>query len=280
VFCWTRHDAWPGDFMEPTPPMSQQLIMSLSPGTVPAPVMYAGADYDDCGIDTAGLVLYMGHGNPVCFTFTHPDWTPMDGGSAYNLQLDSPGRRMAATYWKGDCRYFLNLEGSWGSAGPNQFLCWLAFFSCGVLQYNLYDPFDYSAPGSTVGSANYAWRRWGGAFNGLHVMLGYHTSVCSSPLFGTPATFAMNMLGYRVPVQTIVQAWINASDSTQFQYTYVDAYGHVHPPVVAAAMGPLGPFGVWNFDDYYPGKGSMGPSIVPPISGWWYVNRHTGIVRH
>jgi hypothetical protein len=65
-----------------------------------------------------------------------------------------------------------------------------------------------------------------------------------------------------------VQAWFNAAQST----------GAGTP----AAMGPAlsiggGLFWMANIDDFYWGKGSVGPTLVPSSFppgdiGWWYLN--------
>jgi hypothetical protein len=42
---------------------------------------------------------------------------------------------------------------------------------------------------------------------------------------------------------------------------------------LSAALGPIGPGGSWDFNDYYWGKGAVGPTIkAPQIKGWWYLS--------
>ena len=107
-------------------------------------------------------------------------------------------------------------------------------------------------------------------------MTGYHTEAGGT--LGTPAAFANCMLTgnpsgavslspYNLfPPEPIADAWLNGARATQPSST------------VAAVMGPLGPFGVWDRDDYYPGKGPMGPSIPQSqITGWWYMTYETGL---
>jgi hypothetical protein len=37
-------------------------------------------------------------------------------------------------------------------------------------------------------------------------------------------------------------------------------------------MGPIDSSGASNVNDYYPGKGSIGPTILPAsTTGWWYL---------
>jgi hypothetical protein len=161
--------------------------------------------------------------------------------------------------------YGFKYSRSWGNDGPIDYLNWLGFSSCNVLQYNGNDENDVTWP--HLGGI-YAWQRWGGAFNGLHMMLGYHTHMYYP--CGTPAMFASKMLGCdgkgSLP---IVLAWFDASHKTQ------------PSGVVPAAMGPIGPLGLSDLWDYYPGKGSMGSSFLPrlgQIKGWWYWNDVTGYI--
>jgi hypothetical protein len=280
-FLWAQDNSWPGDFMQPVPPGTLEPIMPDNP---PGPVIYADADYLNWGVNTANLVLYMGHGNPWQFSFTYPN-APFDGSSAYWLGLNDAGQNMSVTFsvnpdntnsagivYDFPYLYTLNFSQSWGNIGPNDVLNWLGFHSCNVLQYDANNIDDISPPTVPPNpNALYAWQRWGGAFNGLHMMLGYHTHVWY-PL-GTPAAFANTMLtgyvfgGTQQAPQTIANAWVIAAYNTQPGGT------------VAAVMGPIGPGGVWDIFDYYPGKGPMGPSIPPSqITGWWYINYETGLV--
>ncbi|MGA2091906.1 MAG: DUF6345 domain-containing protein [Sedimentisphaerales bacterium] len=142
----------------------------------------------------------------------------------------------------------------WGNAGGwgNKDLEWLALLSCQVLYRYPWEPYPV---------------RWAPAFNGLHQMLGFHTYAYDAPGFGW--TFADGMLGWGwwqwpLPVRA---AWFRANQLTQPKGT------------VAAAMGPYYAFhyGPWiflisNYNDFFWGKGPVGPDIRPPfISGFWYV---------
>jgi hypothetical protein len=221
--------------------------------------------------------MYMGHCNPTAFSFTYPNYKPLNGGPAYGLYLESGS--MLASYAESNntpC-YVYNLTNSWGNMGPNDNLDWLCLYGCEVLQFS---PSNFN-PCNTDSSSDFppsatdaAWNRWGGAFNGLHFMLGFHTDMWYVPT-ETAGPFAQNMLGtfaiiVVVPPQTIVQAWLNASSATQGN---VPCSSSTAPPVVAAAMGPIGPGGVTDMNDYYWGRGSVGPSIPPSdITGWWYIH--------
>jgi hypothetical protein len=269
-FCWTKYLSWPGDFAEPSPAGTLQPIFP-SPAAS-GPTAYDDADFLNWGVNGANMVMYMGHGNTTAISFTWPDYTPMNGQAAYGMWLNDAGVNMDDTYYTDTSSYTYNLHHSWGNIGPNDYLYWLGFSSCLVLQYNSNDASDSSAP---VPGGQYAWNRWGDAFNGLHIMLGYQTEMIYG--IGTPGTFAQNTLGltfFGIPwiaPQSIMQAWFNAALAIQ---PISEGYGY------PAAMGQLGPGGVCDSGDYYPGKGSMGPTIAPAQrTGWWYMNESTGMVE-
>src|SRR5262249_17480317 len=102
------------------------------------------------------------------------------------------------------------------------------------------------------------WQRWGPNFNGLHMLTGFRSLASAGT--GFPFTFTQNMLGllgfFTTPMP-ILNAWFAAAH----------ACGTGSP----AAMGPIGPSGVWDVNDYYWGKGPVGPRIpASQIHGWWY----------
>jgi hypothetical protein len=139
-------------------------------------------------------------------------------------------------------------SGGWG----NKDLEWLALLSCQVLY-------------------NYTWEkyptRWAPAFNGLHQMLGFHTVAYDAPTFGW--TFADGMLGrctiwcgWSIKPLPVRAAWFRANQLRQPKGT------------IAAVMGPYGPFWINNYNDYFWGKGWVGPDIRPPwIRGYWYIQK-------
>jgi hypothetical protein len=140
---------------------------------------------------------------------------------------------------------FFNEAGhSWGNYDAE----WLCLLSCDVLQYDW--------------NGLKAWQRWGPNFDGLHTLLGF-----SSPAYpgtGFPSRFAQNMLGslFQIPPKfpsPIVSAWFSAAN----------ACGTGTP----AALGPIGPGNVWDYGDYFWGKGPVGPTIhSSQVIGWWYLN--------
>jgi len=107
-------------------------------------------------------------------------------------------------------------------------------------------------------------QRWGPAFGGLHVLTGFASlGYGDGPFEGGVAD---NILGIHGPAQSIVQSWFNSAAAT--------AAG------TAAAMGPafqiIPGFFVRDFNDYFWGKGSVGPTLVPssfPAGSiaYWYL---------
>jgi hypothetical protein len=195
-FLWTGNSSWKEDFID------------------------APAGIDDYEVDNADITLYIGHGNPVVFTFT--------GG---------PGPNPATLFYN-------DAPHSWGGWDAE----WLCLLSCEVLQYDW--------------NGLKAWQRWGPNFDGLHSLLGF-----SSPAYagtGFPGSFSKNMLGslFQIPPlfpSPIVSAWFSAAN----------ACGTGTP----AALGPIGPGNVWDYGDYFWGKGPVGPTIhSSQVIGWWYLN--------
>jgi hypothetical protein len=75
------------------------------------------------------------------------------------------------------------------------------------------------------------------------------------------------MLGYRIgfitlPPMPVRSAWFLAKDGNQ------------PSSVIAVTMGVVGPSGLSNYDDYFWGKGPVGPDVRGAnIHGYWRV-RH------
>ncbi len=81
-------------------------------------------------------------------------------------------------------------------------------------------------------------------------------------------------LPFPVPPQTIVQSWFDSAEGNGIG--------------TAAAMGPAlfvkkdQPYSLVDLDDYYWGKGTVGPTIVPSHYtgneiGWWYLTTTTPV---
>jgi len=243
-FAWLGDDAWPGDFIEPKPA-----------GTLVAtPWVNGDADYANWGINTADLVIDIADGNADLKTAMQPG-APLSKYATANLQSPALSNDVGINLngYGTPAWYTVNYAASWGPTGPNDTLDWLLLDDCDML-----DPED----GSGLNVA----QRWGVAFNGLHVLASFSSLDYGDGPFENAV--ANNILGVGGSPQTIVQSWFNAAQST----------GAGTP----AAMGPAfsiggGLFWMANIDDYYWGKGSVGPTIVPSSFaagdiGWWYLN--------
>jgi autotransporter-associated beta strand protein len=278
-FCWAGGASWPGDFIEPK-----------TPGVLPArPQVFGDADYSNWGVNSADIVFYIGHGNPnlisfvihhygLCpgaYTYVAPQsvlWEPYYQKLFNNYAVRMPDVCTPYTYPftfpPGPDYGVPNYLGSWRNSGPtvNDNLYWLCLLSCLVLQEYYDDPGTHQHDG--------AWTRWGPAFNGLHILTGFHTE--AKPGTGFPKQFADNMLNSALPIQ---KAWFAAAG----------AAGAGTP----AAMGPIywwGPYGsgdpigscpIMDIDDHYWGKGDVGPTIPKSqINGWWYIKGTGSVTIH
>ncbi len=247
-FNWLGDDAWPGDFIRPTPA-----------GTLVAtPWIYGDADYANWGVDSADIVLDNADGWPDGTVLMQPGAPATDYAtasiaspvSAQTVSINGNGFGVPASY-------AVNYNASWGPVGPNDTLEWLLLDDCDML-----DALD----GSNLNVA----QRWGPAFGGLHVLTGF-----ASPGYGDGSFeggVADDVLGINGPAQTIVQSWFNSAAATGAG--------------TAAAMGPaleiLPGLYIYDLGDYFWGKGSVGPTIVPgdyPAAdiAYWYLTSTTPI---
>jgi len=175
-------------------------------------------------VDDVDLALYIGHGWPGGFTFDNA--TKDDDALRHNESA-------------GTVR--------WG----NQDLEWLALVSCQVLARD--------APSS----GGLWYQRWGQEFDGLHMILGFHTNAYDQSGFG--GRFADWMMGRKIGLVTlpplpIRAAWFQATKEEQ------------PSGVVAAVMGVYGQGGLTSYNDYFHGKGPVSPDLRgTAIAGWWYV---------
>lgn len=129
--------------------------------------------------------------------------------------------------------------GAWGDGN----LEWLCLLSCDVLdngQFFTYPSF-----------------RWGPSFDGLHFMLGFSTEAASGHTTFEP-TFVGAMAAPVGPVMSIQKSWFLAAKAA-----------NVGAPAV---LGPIGPGGVCDVNDYWWGMGPVGPRIrSSQIQGWYYL---------
>ena len=241
-FCWLADSSWPGDYIEPTPP-----------GTLGAhPWITGDADYSNWGINTANIVFYIGDANPYVFAEMYPGAAPAQYNTSAGATVLAPNSSITVEI--GSQNYDVPYAGSWGAPYPNDRLQWLPMYACNLLENDA--------------SASSPWLSWGQAFNGLHSVLAFDTEAADSHPF--VSDFVLGFLGFQIlfitfePV-TIVQSWLSAANATDIG--------------TAAAMGPITnidvdgvTIGVWNYGDYYWGKGPVGPTIPRNmIDGWWYI---------
>ena len=133
--------------------------------------------------------------------------------------------------------------GDWGNGDME----WLALTSCQVLK----DTYD--------GKKWYD--RWIPAFDGLHIMLGFETNAHDWDGFGYAfADWMHGKFGILAPVR-VRDAWFLAKSEQQ-------------PAAdIAVAIGVIGPGGCNNANDYFHGRGSVGPDIRKnQVQGYWRLN--------
>jgi hypothetical protein len=102
------------------------------------------------------------------------------------------------------------------------------------------------------------WQRWGPAFDGLHLMLGFHTNAYDWSDFGK--RFAQYQTGQGRPLVPVRAAWFLAAAEEQPNN------------VTSVVMGIVGPNGWSNYNDYFWGQGkSTGPDLRGSnIRGYWW----------
>lgn len=174
---------------------------------------------DSAWIDNTDITLYTGHGSSTGFSFTN--------STQSDSRIDTNDAEVSA-------------GGDWGDND----LEWLALYSCQVLRFT---PDAQSLI------------RWTQEFDGLHMLLGFHTNARANMNF--TGEFADNMvrspfLWWNDPMPVRV-AWFDAVDS------------HQPSGRRAVAMGPIRNDNVSNVNDYFHGKGSVGPDIRNDILGYW-----------
>jgi hypothetical protein len=141
---------------------------------------------------------------------------------------------------------YIDAAGAWG----NNDLEWLSLLSCQVLT-GTYDGKSWAT-------------RWGPAFDGLHLMLGFQTNAYDWGGFGgrfADWTLGRDFFFFKLPPLPIRAAWCQAKAEQQ------------PASVEAVVMGVVGPGGVisgWN--DYFWGKGPVSPDLRGGnIWGYWRI---------
>jgi len=147
-----------------------------------------------------------------------------------------------------DTLYYTDAAGAWGDID----LEWMTLLSCSVIA-------------DSYGGKSWA-QRWGPTFAGLHLLCGFENTAYDEAGFGH--AFSNWMLGYdlgfvRLSPLPIRSAWFMARDGNQ------------PSSVIAVTMGVIGPAGCSNYNDYFWGKGPVGPDIRGAnIRGYWRVRHH------
>lgn len=136
--------------------------------------------------------------------------------------------------------YYTDTIGDWGNGDME----WLALTSCQVLK--------------ETWNGRKWWARWIPDFNGLHIMLGFETNAHDWDQFGrTFADWLHGRFGFLPPVR-VRDAWFLAKMEQQ-------------PAAdIAVAIGVIGPGGCHNANDYFHGRGPVGPDIFKSqVQGSW-----------
>ncbi len=138
--------------------------------------------------------------------------------------------------------FYTDAVKAWG----NKDLEWLALLSCSVMA----DTYDGKS----------CFTRWAPTFDGLHLMMGFaNTAYDSDGFAGTFADWMLGRFGI-LPPMPVRSSWLLATDSNQ------------PGSVIASILGVIGPAGMSNYNDYYHGKGPVGPDLRgSDIRGYWRI---------
>jgi len=136
--------------------------------------------------------------------------------------------------------YYSDAVGDWGNGD----LEWLALLSCQVLKHTWDSKSWYT--------------RWIPDFDGLHIMLGFHTNAHDWDNFGYAfADWLHGRYGILPPVR-VRDAWFLAKSQEQPASN------------IAVAIGVIGPGGCTDMNDYFHGRGPVGPDIrASQVQGGW-----------
>ncbi|MDU0291270.1 DUF6345 domain-containing protein [Saccharothrix longispora] len=133
-----------------------------------------------------------------------------------------------------------NTEARWGNRDSE----WMSLYTPSLLQ--------------TTASGQAWWQRWGPSFRGLHQINSFETGVVQNSSFGSRyGNYLLRrpFLNFLRPMKVRV-AWAQASIDTQPSW------------VRWSTMGPIGNSWIANFDDYFWGKGPVGPDTLPTVGFW------------
>ena len=211
------------------------------------------------GTNVAGFNNRMSSaGVPVQFTWLdanawEDDWKDPSLGGHDSDWVDD----VDMAYWQGhgwpfgfsfsgcssiDDASLVNTDARWGNRDAE----WMSLFTCLVL--------------AEEDGGQRWWQRWGPTFQGLHQINSFHTvSYHSCQHGGIYADYLMRtpFLWWNQPLK-VREAWAQTAIDDQ------------PADVVWASMGPIGAGGLVNYNDYFWGKGAVGPDVPPgQITGYW-----------
>lgn len=204
---------------------------------------------------------FTGNGIPVEFSWNDQNAWEDDFKDPLNDGHDSSWTdHVDMTYWQGhgsptgfsfsgcsshDDSFLANTDARWGNGDAE----WMSLFTCLILAQN--------------SGGQQWWQRWGPAFDGLHQINSFHTiSYHSASHGGTYAHYLLRspFLWWNNPMP-VRSAWAQASIDDQ------------PSDVVWASMGVIGAGGSVNLNDYFWGKGPVGPDVpASGITGYWYLS--------
>ena len=237
-------------------PSPVRTLQAVGPLDVGAETVGTSQGLPGCLPDTTGFTSRMGiEGIPTQFLWTNFNaWErdfkdpskPFGQDSSYADDVDATfycghANGDGFTFPGAQTDDFLHFNDAfWG----NRDLEWLAIAACGPLQ--------------EVSSGLQWWQRWGPAFGGLHILLGYET--VSSDVTGEGWDFANNLLGF---------FWWGSGMKVRDAWALM-AIWNQPAGVRWAEMGVYGPGWVSNYNDYFWNEGPVGPDITS-IWGYWRI---------
>ncbi|MES2063597.1 MAG: DUF6345 domain-containing protein [Bacteroidota bacterium] len=229
VFAHCGDDSWPGNYIRAQSfPIDSPWIKGCA---------------DQSGINTARFIFVNGDADPDNL-FSRSPGGPISEYFSTKLTLTiMPRGTVVMPGVRGVKYYPIPYDGSWGQGYSKTGAFWLAGLLCNMLK-----PQDVDGMKAVD--------RWGPAFGGLHMLLGFASNAKHTD-GQFPRDFVRLMLfrGNGHP-RTIRTAWFNSAQNND-----------VGKP---AAMGPLMDGDIGDVDDYYFGRGAQGPTIGrDKIKGWW-----------
>jgi len=252
----------------PATPRSTQLAAPVQPTaqstqSTQAGVINVGSEGTGVcsGLDHTGTNLdsfndeFSSRGIPVEFSWLDGSaWERDWKDAAFGGNDDDWTDAVDMAYWQGhgtatgfmfdgcsniDDDFMANTEARWG----NQHAEWMSLFTCSILKQE--------------SGGKQWWQRWGDAFHGLHQINSFNSVSYHSSDHGSQ--YGNYLLRNSNP-KTVKNAWAWASIDDQ------------PSEVKFASMGPVSQAGMVNINDYFWGKGPVGPDVPhSQLTAWWYL---------